>query len=77
MSEITREIRRVSDIMGEIAAASAEQSKGIDQVSEAVTQMDAVTRQNAALVGQAMAAAHSLASQTNGLKSSVAVFRLA
>ena len=77
MSEITHEIRRVTDIMGEITAASQEQSKGIGQVNEAVTQMDAVTQQNAALVEQAAAAASSLESQAKDLKASVSMFRLA
>jgi methyl-accepting chemotaxis protein len=76
MSEITHEIRRVTDIMGEITAASQEQSKGIGQVNQAVTQMDAVTQQNAALVEQAAAAASSLESQANDLKASVSMFRL-
>jgi methyl-accepting chemotaxis protein len=76
MSEITREIRRVTDIMGEITAASQEQSKGIGQVNQAVTQMDEVTQQNAALVEQAAAAASSLASQANDLKASVSMFRM-
>jgi methyl-accepting chemotaxis protein len=76
MSELTREIRRVTDIMGEIASASQEQSKGIGQVNQAVTQMDVVTQQNAALVEQAAAAASSLESQATGLKASVAMFRL-
>ncbi len=76
MSEITQEIRRVTDIMGEITAASQEQSKGIGQVNQAVTQMDAVTQQNAALVEQAAAAASLLESQANELKASVSMFRL-
>ncbi len=76
MSEITREIRRVTDIMGEITAASQEQSKGISQVSHAITQMDEVTQQNAALVEQAAAAASSLESQAGDLKTSVSMFKL-
>jgi methyl-accepting chemotaxis protein len=56
-------VRRVTDIMGEISAASAEQSTGIEQVGQAVTQMDSVTQQNAALVEEAAAAAQSLAEQ--------------
>ncbi len=76
MSEITREIRRVTDIMGEITAASQEQSKGINQVSHAITQMDEVTQQNAALVEQAAAAASSLESQASDLKASVSMFKL-
>jgi methyl-accepting chemotaxis protein len=77
MNEITRAVQRVTDIMGEIAAASIEQGKGIGQVSQAVIQMDSVTQQNAALVEQAAAAASSLESQADGLRSSVATFRLA
>lgn len=76
MREITREIKRVTDIMSEIAAASQEQSKGIGQVNQAVTQMDQVTQQNAALVEQAAAAAGALESQARDLKASVSIFRL-
>ncbi|MEA3129107.1 MAG: methyl-accepting chemotaxis protein, partial [Paraburkholderia sp.] len=57
-------------------AASQEQSKGIGQVNQAVTQMDEVTQQNAALVEQAASAASSLESQANHLKASVSMFRL-
>ena len=77
MAEITHEIRRVTDIMGEITAASREQSKGIGQVNQAVTQMDEVTQQNAALVEEAAAAASSLESQARDLKAAVSIFRLA
>ncbi|GLU35145.1 methyl-accepting chemotaxis protein [Trinickia caryophylli] len=76
MTEIMQSVRRVTDIMGEIAAASVEQSKGIGQVSDAVSQMDSVTQQNAALVEQAAAAAASLESQASGLQSAVSIFRL-
>jgi methyl-accepting chemotaxis protein len=76
MHEITREIRRVTDIMGEITAASQEQSKGIGQVNQAVTQMDEVTQQNAALVEQAAAAAGALESQASDMKAAVSMFRL-
>ena len=55
MGEIVQAVRRVTDIMGEISAASEEQSDGIEQVNRAVTQMDEVTQQNAALVEQAAA----------------------
>jgi methyl-accepting chemotaxis protein len=75
MREITHEIRRVTDIMGEITAASLEQSKGIGQVNQAVTQMDEVTQQNAALVEEAAAAASSLESQADDLKTAVSMFR--
>ena len=76
MREITHEIRRVTDIMGEITAASQEQKKGIGQVGQAVTQMDEVTQQNAALVEQAAAAASSLEAQAADLKKFVSIFRL-
>ncbi|HBO79760.1 MAG TPA: hypothetical protein DD502_16600, partial [Cupriavidus sp.] len=69
--------KRVTDIMGEISAASVEQSAGIEQVNQAVTQMDTVTQQNAALVEQAAAAAGSLEEQAQRLKEAVATFRLA
>ncbi|MDE1182516.1 methyl-accepting chemotaxis protein [Paraburkholderia sp.] len=77
MEKIRHEIRRVTDIMNEVAAASVEQSKGITQVNQAVTQMDEVTQQNAALVEQAAAAASSLETQAAELKRSIGVFRLA
>ncbi|WP_279636667.1 methyl-accepting chemotaxis protein [Paraburkholderia aromaticivorans] len=76
MSEVTQAVRRVTDIMGEIAAASEEQSRGIEQVNQAVTQMDHVTQQNAALVEQAAAAAQSLEDQGRYLAELVSVFRL-
>jgi methyl-accepting chemotaxis protein I, serine sensor receptor len=69
MEEILQAVRRVTDIMGEISAASEEQSGGIEQVNRAVTQMDTVTQQNAALVEQAAAAAASLEEQTRQLQS--------
>ncbi|MDF3884967.1 chemotaxis protein, partial [Cupriavidus basilensis] len=64
------------DIMGEISAASAEQSSGIEQVNQAVAQMDEVTQQNAALVEQAAAAAGSLEDQATRLRDAVATFRV-
>jgi methyl-accepting chemotaxis protein I, serine sensor receptor len=76
MTEIISAVRRVTDIMGEIAAASEEQSNGIDQVARAVTQMDVVTQQNAALVEEAAAAAQSLEDQAGKLRTAVAVFQL-
>ncbi|WP_323119409.1 methyl-accepting chemotaxis protein [Burkholderia alba] len=76
MSEIVQAVRRVTDIMGEISAASEEQSTGIEQVNRAVGQMDAVTQQNAALVEQAAAAAASLEEQTRQLKSVVLAWRV-
>ena len=77
MTEIVRSIDRVADIMGEISAASAEQSTGIEQIGLAVAQMDEVTQQNAALVEQAAAAASSLDEQAARLRAAVSVFRLA
>ncbi|VVE17294.1 methyl-accepting chemotaxis protein [Pandoraea terrigena] len=76
MEEIVQAVKRVTDIMGEISAASSEQSGGIEQVNRAVTQMDEVTQQNAALVEEAAAAAGSLEEQANRLKTVVSVFRL-
>ncbi|RQR26955.1 HAMP domain-containing protein [Burkholderia sp. Bp9143] len=77
MDEIVQAVRRVTDIMGEISAASDEQSTGIEQVNRAVGQMDAVTQQNAALVEQAAAAAASLEEQTRQMKSVVSAWRVA
>ena len=76
MTEVVTSIRRVTDIMGEISAASAEQSSGVAQVSEAVSSMDQTTQQNAALVEQMAAAASSLKSQAQELVQVVAVFKL-
>ncbi len=76
MSEIMQAVRRVTDIMGEIAAASEEQSSGISQVGRAVTQMDEVTQQNAALVEQAAAAAASLQDQAARLRQTIGTFRV-
>jgi len=77
MTEIVQAVQRVTDIMGEISAASSEQSGGIEQVNTAVMQMDQVTQQNAALVEEATAAAGSLEDQARQLREAVAVFRLA
>ena len=77
MQEIVASVKRVTDIMGEIASASQEQSSGIEQVNRAVSQMDSVTQQNAALVEQAAAAAGSLEEQARRLSDAVAVFRVA
>ncbi len=76
MQEVVTSIRRVTDIMGEISAASVEQSQGVSQVGEAVTQMDQATQQNAALVEQSAAAANSLKGQAQQLVAAVAVFKL-
>ena len=77
MEEIVVAVKRVTDIMGEISAGSAEQSSGIEQINEAVTQMDDVTQQNAALVEEAAAAAQALEEQADELRRAVAVFRVA
>jgi len=76
MTEVVSSIRRVTDIMGEISAASTEQSTGVSQVGEAVMQMDQVTQQNAALVEEMAAAAGSLSQQAQALVGAVAVFKL-
>ncbi|HXZ08385.1 MAG TPA: methyl-accepting chemotaxis protein, partial [Paraburkholderia sp.] len=76
MDEIVQAVRRVTDIMGEISAASEEQSTGIEQVNRAVVQMDEVTQQNAALVEEAAAAAASLEEQTRHLQSVVGAWRV-
>ncbi len=76
MASVVDAIRRVTDLMGEISAASTEQAQGVSQVGEAVQQMDQVTQQNAALVEQMAAAASSLRSQASDLVQVVAVFKL-
>ena len=76
MSEVVMSIKRVTDLMGEISAASNEQAAGVSQVGEAVQQMDQVTQQNAALVEEMAAAASSLQSQADDLVQVVAVFKL-
>ncbi|HSX51203.1 MAG TPA: methyl-accepting chemotaxis protein [Cellvibrio sp.] len=76
MKEIVSSIKRVNDIMAEIAAASVEQSTGIEEVSTTVSQMDEMTQQNAALVEEAAAAAESLQSQADQLNRNVAQFHL-
>jgi methyl-accepting chemotaxis protein len=76
MNEVVSAIKRVTDIMGEISAASTEQSLGVAQVGEAVGQMDQTTQQNAALVEQMAAAASGLKSQAQDLVQIVAVFKL-
>jgi methyl-accepting chemotaxis protein len=76
MDEVVRDIKRVTDLMGEISAASHEQSAGVSQVGEAIMQMDQVTQQNAALVEEMAAAASSLKAQAQELVETVAVFTL-
>ena len=75
MTEVVDSIKRVADIVGEISAASSEQSIGVAQVGEAVTQLDQATQQNAALVEESAAAAESMKFQAEQLVQAVAVFR--
>jgi methyl-accepting chemotaxis protein len=76
MYEIVTSIKRVTDIVGEISAASVEQATGVAQVGEAVTQMDQATQQNSALVEESAAAAESLSEQAKALVAAVAIFRI-
>jgi methyl-accepting chemotaxis protein len=76
MDEIVGSVKRVTDIMAEITVASREQTSGIEQINQAITQMDQVTQQNAALVEEAAAAAASLQEQASGLSQVVSVFKL-
>ncbi|HEX5091137.1 MAG TPA: methyl-accepting chemotaxis protein [Burkholderiales bacterium] len=76
MDEIVQSVRRVTDVMSEIAAASTEQLSGVEQVSRAVTQMDQVVQQNASLVAETSAATERMATQTEQLVAAVAKFRL-
>ena len=76
MDEIVVSVRRVADIMGEISLASQDQTHGIEQINQAMTQMDQVTQSNAALVEEAAAAAQSLEAQAQALVQTTSVFRL-
>ncbi|MDB5776666.1 MAG: methyl-accepting chemotaxis protein [Herbaspirillum sp.] len=76
MQEIVNSVKRVTDVMNEITAASREQSTGIEQVNQAIAQMDEVTQQNAALVEQAAAAAASLQDQAANMVQVVSVFKI-
>ena len=76
MEEIVAAVKRVTDIMSEISAASDEQSRGIEQVNQAITQMDEVTQQNAALVEEAAASAESLEEEARNLSQAVGVFKI-
>jgi methyl-accepting chemotaxis protein len=76
MDEIVAQVRRVTDLIGEITSATLEQDGGIQQVNQAVGQLDKMTQQNAALVEQSAAAAESLKDQAGRLSAAVAVFRL-
>jgi len=76
MGEILESVKRVTSIMNEISSASHEQTMGIEQINQAISQMDEVTQQNAALVEEAAAAAASMQTQTGNLAEVVAVFKL-
>jgi methyl-accepting chemotaxis protein len=75
LTEITTSVRKVADIVSEIAAASSEQASGIDQVSRAITNMDELTQQNAALVEETNAALHSAQIQVEELQQAVSFFK--
>lgn len=77
MGEIVTSVKRVTDIMEELTAASREQSSGIGQINQAIAQMDQVTQQNAALVEEAAAAAESLQDQAGNLAQVVSIFKMA
>ncbi len=76
MDDVVQSVQKVSDIMADIVAASQEQSTGIQEVNQALLSMDQVTQQNAALVEQAAAAAHSLQHMSAALADSVSVFKV-
>ena len=76
MNEIVRGVQRVNDIIGEISSAAAEQSDGISQVNVAVSQLDHMTQQNGALVGESTAAADNLRNQAQRLAELIAVFQI-
>jgi methyl-accepting chemotaxis protein-1 (serine sensor receptor) len=76
MEEVVSSVRRVNSIIGEIAVATGEQSEGIEQISDAISQMDNVTQQNAALVEEAAAAAEALQQQAASLAQAVSVFKV-
>ena len=76
MDEVVASVKRVNGIITDIASASSEQNVGLDQINEAIAQMDAVTQQNAALVEQAAAAAEAMKQQAESLKDAVSVFKI-
>ena len=76
LNEIVSKARQVDELVASVAAASREQSNGIDQVNTAVSQMDKITQQNAALVQQSAASAKAMEEQTGALSEMVAVFKL-
>ncbi|TXI22497.1 MAG: methyl-accepting chemotaxis protein, partial [Nitrosomonas sp.] len=77
MDEIVSSVKRVTDIMAQIASASQEQSAGIEQVNDSITKMDEITQQNASLVEEAAAASESMREQAEQLTQAVRVFKLA
>jgi methyl-accepting chemotaxis protein len=76
MQDIVSQVKRVTDLIGEISSSSTEQTVGIAQVNDAVTQLDQVTQQNAALVEESSGAAESLKHQASQLAQLVSVFKL-
>ena len=76
LDEIVEGVRKVSEIVGEIAAASQEQASGIDEVNKAIMQMDELTQQNASLVEEAAAASESLGEQADGLSQMISFFNV-
>jgi methyl-accepting chemotaxis protein len=76
MDEVVASVKRVTDVVSEISAASQEQSQGIDQINQAITQMDQTTQQNAALVEEAAAAAQSMQEQAGRLTQAISVFKI-
>ena len=76
MDEVVQSVRRVTDVIAEISAASNEQSTGIEQINQAITKMDEVTQQNASLVEESAAAAESMQNQASNLSQLVASFKL-
>ncbi|GAE49250.1 methyl-accepting chemotaxis protein, partial [Xanthomonas arboricola pv. pruni str. MAFF 311562] len=76
MGDVVASVQRVTDIMGEISAASQEQSAGIEQVNQTITHMDETTQQNAALVEEATAAARAMEEQAVQLTDAVAIFKI-
>ena len=76
MEEVVSSVNRVTAIIGEIAMATGEQQQGIEQISDAISQMDSVTQQNAALVEEAAAAAEALQQQAASLAEAVSVFKV-
>jgi methyl-accepting chemotaxis protein len=77
MREVVTSVKRVTEMVGEISAASSEQGSGIAQVNHSIAQMDQATQQNAALVEESVAAAQLLSTQAVGLSTAVSVFKLA